>query len=77
MQRQGPEPSDGQLHLGASESGSHQGVRCQAVGQPGGLCDGGKGWEYDGGVQGWDKGIGGGASHGLCGCNCSLVFIGE
>lgn len=47
------------------------------MGQPGGLCDGGSGWEYDGGVQGWDKGIGEGASHGLCGCNGSLVFIGE
>ena len=29
-------------------------VRRAAVGSDGGLCDGGSGWQHDGGVPGWD-----------------------
>lgn len=28
------------------------------------------------GVSGWDGGVGGGVPHGLCGGNCSFVFLG-
>lgn len=51
---QGPEPPDGQLHQGASGAGTHQGVRCPAVGQPGGLHHGVQQRRYPGDLQGRD-----------------------